>query len=109
MDYIIFVRNEQESKKVQEILLKNGYRWETGDGVKTDRFYFIYAADGRALTFIDDDFRYVVNSISNSKNTFRAVNGLDIAEYFPPEKMLTIDGKAFSESTIKAALRQYVG
>ena len=117
--YVTFVKDAEESRKVQEALFKAGFRWACGS--KTDEVVFTYGAPeflevnnhgsnnitrvtGNSFA-IYQDYLPVITLI-NAKDIISNPFQLDGAKQ--PEKQITIKGKEYSESTIHAALQEYV-
>jgi len=115
--YVTFVKSEVESQKVQEALFGAGFEWGAVRGcniVANCEFPFISLnwCDISGNITCSSDYAYHFNS--DEDNVFY-INAEDvIANPFQldgakkPEKMIAVYGKEYSESTIKAALQEYV-
>lgn len=109
--YVTFVKNEEESRDVQEALMSAGFE-QTGGGKKLKGldmpFLFIDPKINRVNDFTTV-CQYILSGEYTVVNAYRIIADpfqLDGAK--KPEQMIEIDGKEFSVSTIKAALRDYV-
>lgn len=120
--YVTFVKDEEESRQVQEALFRAGFKWLDGGGVqhtKHNRFIFIGGVvsgtdcSGRIHRVSDEEYTKVMGRVKAGDFTPINANSI-ISNPFqldgatPPEKMITVAGKEYSESTIKAALQEYV-
>lgn len=108
---VIFVKNKEESEKVQRQLFAAGIKWHGPPGqegcVHYTDYQFLYVR--RGILSGDYSFHGAVNSVKNQDTI--PLDARMVSDHFkplPPETMITIDGKEYSESTIKAALKQYV-
>ena len=108
---VVLVEDPDESERVQKALFSLGFRWFSGDRRAK-------ATDIRCLFFDKDithtsKLEYGVNKILNGKAyPIKASQILKSPESVPwgkPEETITIDGKEFSVSTVKRALREYIG
>jgi hypothetical protein len=110
--YVTFVKDAEESRKVQEALFSAGFKWRGIEGATiahTDKS-FIHINYDRAAKITWE--HTIVKALEGARQT--PINAKDII-YDPfqldgakqPEEMIDIDGKAWSKSTIKAALKQY--
>ena len=110
MTYVIFVKNEEESKRVQDILFAAGKGWD-GGRTKIDRntsASFLYASPEKPHISTGEHFTFATNGIKRGE--YVALEATEVKSIFSPvpkEKMITINGKKWSESTIKEALRRY--
>ena len=114
--YVTFVKDAEESRKVQEALFRAGFVWgaDTEGYVQRTSHHFIsmnYACLGALSS--GSSFREVVRRGRDLH--WEAIDASDIiSDPFQldgakqPEATVDIDGKEFSVSTIKAALKQYV-
>lgn len=110
---MIYVRNPKESMAVQDILFKVGFHW--GSNEKSHRHItenFLTVDSGMGITYCGD-FKWAVANFK-SGNVGVALNASNVINdpmcvpgAKSPEKMITIGGREYSESTIKAALREY--
>jgi hypothetical protein len=110
--YVTFVKDEEESRKVQESLFKAGFGWLIATNtVSWTSSKFLFIANG-TITRRDTDFVYAVECALDSHTPLESSR--IIADPFqldgakPPKKMHTIDGKEWSEDTLKLMIRQYV-
>jgi hypothetical protein len=113
--YVTFVKDAEESRKVQEALFSAGFSWMCGrKSVKHTEYNFLdinFLGSVGCITYtsvfsavqerIVDDGEIAINAADIIADPFQ----LDGAKQ--PEEMIDIDGKAWSKSTIKAALKQY--
>ena len=110
--YVTFVKDEEESKAVQEALVKAGFGWlVSGQIIQHQDNHFLYI-EGLSITSCDD-FKHITMDITDGHV---AINAADIIENpfqldgaKKPEPTHTIAGKEYSESTMLSALREYVG
>ena len=109
-DCVIFVRTPEESERVQEVLFAAGVRWYRESRALTKHLKkpFLYVSRGGEFTF-GASFECV-----GRKEKHRLfLNAADVTpERFPPlpkEVIHNVGGKELSESTILAAMKQYVG
>ena len=107
--YVTFVKDEEESRKVQEALSMAGF--DTLGGHHYGPFVFF---GNDILMSWGDDFVCVMDY--EQGRTYTAVNAAYvIKDPFQleganrPDPTHVIDGKEYSESTILSALREYVG
>ena len=93
--YIIFVRNAEESEKVLRRLFEQGCH---GDARNTS-CSFIYVHEDKSLSF-GNSF-----GSTGSYPDYIKINAREIDAHLPPEKIHTIAGRGYRESTILRALR----
>jgi len=115
MNAIVYVTPE-ESRELQELAFKAGYRWLDGDTTyrHADKPFLCFQNAGNSyrriayrtsLLNINKDIEAGYQALS----MFQAVCKLkDEIKTEEEEKMIIIDGEKFSLSTIKTALRAYV-
>lgn len=109
MRYIIHVPNEETSRQVQDILFAAGKGWDGGAN-KTHEFSsfpFLYVSTEYPRLSCGCSFEIAVNNLDDHE-PLDASSVLLIFRPLQPEKMVTISGKEWSESTIAAALKRYV-
>lgn len=114
--YVILMRNCVEGLDIQEKLLQAGFRWCSNEpphhSMDLPYFLFINGMGGGQLSH-SSDFLYTAKRIKNDTKVLQDVQ-FTLADAFSlegatlPEKMITVNGKKFSESTLVAALKQYV-
>jgi len=109
MNYVIFVRNPEESKRVQEILFAAGYVWCcSAGGPEYVNANFIYVKE-RGVLKTGCEFN---NAAKNLKTGDIPLDFNMVAKTFPPlkpEKMISVCGKEYSESTLDKMAKAYTG
>ena len=109
-EYVTFVANKQQSICVQEALFDAGFEWcGSGNQISCTDAPFIYIdsdgsiSQGQSFVFASEAKYIKIDSDEIISNPFQ----LEGAKKSEPELTMTVGGKEFSESTIKAALAQY--
>jgi len=109
MNYVIYVKNEDESKCVQRILFSAGKRWPSSEGISFTNEHFLHVSEDHLALGYSGNFEYITQKITSK--LAKALNANRVTEFFPPlepEKMIEIDGKKWSESSIKEMIKRYV-
>ena len=113
--YVILMRNCVEGLDIQEKLLQAGFRWAGNEpphhSIDLPYFLFINGMEG-GLSH-SSDFLYTAKRIKNDTKVledvqFTLTDAFSLEGATLPGKMITVNGKEFSESTLVAALKQYV-
>ncbi len=106
-NWYVLTGNTAVSSEIKAYLKSLGYKI-AGDGIRETSWYIRYnkLEDARSIFSgnIADTHRYNGHKRIYISNIFDGT----VPHYQEPERLLEIDGKVFSESTIKAALKQYV-
>ncbi|MCK5602046.1 hypothetical protein KAR91_09260 [Candidatus Pacearchaeota archaeon] len=111
--YVTFVKDEEESRKVQEALFRAGFKWGVnGKNVVHTSCRFLHVnSDSTERITLGNDIGITLKQVSEGKVYIEATAiisdpfQLDGAK--KPEEMITIGGALWSKSTIKEALKKH--
>ena len=104
--YVDTFKNEDLNRAVQKVLFDNGISWRFGSS-KLDKLDY-----AQSLYVDTEDKSLQYGSGVAEKPVSHGHKFMSYEEFFSlgwVEKTVEIDGKEYSESTVKAALRDYVG
>lgn len=110
--YVIFTPTEKIRIEMQEKLFKAGFAWSTsGKTVINEDFYFLFINPRGYSGYLTQASDFQQAALLVKDGAIPLVHDFDPFELdgaTKPEKMIEIDGKDYSESTIKKALQEYV-
>ena len=108
MKYITFVKNREESEKVQKVLFAAGKRWGDGKVLRYQDKNFI-SVNFECLGYVDS-FEFVAETLMDKHFNFKAVDSGRVSDVFPAlhhDKLIEVDGKKWSGSTLKEMIKRY--
>lgn len=111
--YVTFVKDEETSRQVQKALFEAGFSWTSGD-TKTmfEKFKFLvvnWNSNGYfSVRSTIEELNSVPSPIEFIDSSNIIANPFQLDGAKQPGKMIEVDGKEYSTSTIKAALQEYV-